>query len=353
MLNFLKSLFLTILSLLLILIFRNKRNIKGNFTSVKKEFKENFDPRTNIYLDKDAVKIVRSQNFLLGIQTLLRNKNIIFFNHILNLNYFFGKLFFIKREKTEKFNIKTLFFIFKKFKLKEFHMIDDYRHVKFFSKVCKLSKTRLILYQHGRFSKSIKIQKNLVNLFFSKYFVWSNFFKKKLLTIDNSINDDQIIIRKKYQTFKSNYKNYSKNILIVHENEISIKDYKSIINQILNNNVEYNIFFKIRPYEKKNENLEIFLKKNKIKMIKGKNIYSYFKSIKFYFLIAFNSTLLLEASFFQIAPIMVYKKKPALQDYLKDNVFFISKINQLDKNLNYFLNKRKKNLKQFKQKIWH
>lgn len=174
-----------------------------------------------------------------------------------------------------------------------------------------------------------------------------------MLTIDNSINDDQIIIRKKYQTFKSNYKNYSKNILIVHENEISIKDYKSIINQILNNNVEYNIFFKIRPYEKKNENLEIFLKKNKIKMIKGKNIYSYFKSIKFYFLIAFNSTLLLEASFFQIAPIMVYKKKPALQDYLKDNVFFISKINQLDKNLNYFLNKRKKNLKQFKQKIWH
>ena len=39
-------------------------------------------------------------------------------------------------------------------------------------------------------------------------------------------------------------------------------------------------------------------------------------------LIGFNSTLLLEASYFNICPIMVYKSKPYLKDYLNDKKFF-------------------------------
>ena len=79
---------------------------------------------------------------------------------------------------------------------------------------------------------------------------------------------------------------------------------------------------------------------------------NFMKKKKFEYLISFNSTMLLEASFFGVGAIMIYKKKPGLIDYVNDNVFFISKISTLNKNLVNFRKNKQTKIKLFKSKVW-
>ena len=88
-----------------------------------------------------------------------------------------------------------------------------------------------------------------------------------------------------------------------------------------------------------------------VKIFHTENIYDIMKYKKFDCLIGFNSTLLLEASYFNICPIMVYKSKPHLKDYLNDKVFFMSRIKDLDKRIKSSI-KKNKEIKKFKKKIW-
>ena len=53
---------------------------------------------------------------------------------MLNLNYIFGKLLFLNEKQVNKLNYNLLLNIFKYLRLKEFYMIDDYRHIQLFSK---------------------------------------------------------------------------------------------------------------------------------------------------------------------------------------------------------------------------
>ena len=101
-----------------------------------------------------------------------------------------------------------------------------------------------------------------------------------------------------------------------------------------------------------NEKLEIYLVKENINIIRYRNIFKSNNNLFFDYLLAFNSTMLLEASYFNITPIMIYKKKPALKDYIKDNVFYVSNINQLSKNLKKIFLLRFKTIDKFKSKVW-
>ena len=57
-------------------------------------------------------------------------------------------------------------------------MIDDYRNIQLFSEACKYNNTKLFIYQHGRFTKTLPDQIKIKDIKFEKYFVWSNFLKK-------------------------------------------------------------------------------------------------------------------------------------------------------------------------------
>ena len=351
--KFIKSFFLSILSIIVIFSVKIKKIKKGTFSSMKDEYHTTFDPRTLIYLkSKKQIIFVRTQNFFLSLKGILKFNNIILFNHILNLNVILGNFFGIKKIKIYAVNTYILYLILNYIKLSEFHMLDDYRHVQLFSKICKKTNTKLYLYQHGRFSKSEKLQKNLKNLFFDKFFVWSNFFKIKLLNIDQKIDRKKILIRKKFNNFKIKKKVRSNNLIIIHENNILLQDYKKIIEKIKKTNLGLKIYFKPRPFQKMNEKLEIYLVKENINIIRYRNIFKSNNNLFFDYLLAFNSTMLLEASYFNITPIMIYKKKPALKDYIKDNVFYVSNINQLSKNLKKIFLLRFKTIDKFKSKVW-
>ena len=350
--NFFKSFLLTLLSISVVFYFRFKKIKKAQFSSVKSEYKDYFDPRTKVYLKKkDSIFFIRSQNFYKSFISFLKSKNTIFFNHIFNLNYIFGKILFLKKKQVDKLNYNFLSNIFKYLRLKEFYMIDDYRHIQLFSKICSENNIKLFLYQHGRFSTSQSIQKNIRNINFERYYVWSNFFKKKLLKIDDKFNQEKIFIKKRFKDYNFFKKDFSKKILIIQENKISKYQYDLIINKILTSKISYDIFFKLRPFEKEDPNFVKFLIEKKINILKEINVLNLMKE-NFEFLISFNSTMLLESSFYGIAPIMVYEKKPQLIDYVNDKVFFISKIRDLDKNLINFRKKKFSKVKIFKSKVW-
>ena len=96
----------------------------------------------------------------------------------------------------------------------------------------------------------------------------------------------------------------------------------------------------------------MFLVNEKINIIKNKDVFKSNKNLFFDYLIAFNSTMLLEASYFNIAPIMIYKKKPALKDYVDDKVFYTSKIDELNYNLKKISLSNFNKVKKFKTKVW-
>ena len=201
-----KSTFLINLFLLFLSIFTI---IKGLF--VKKLYAQYFiinnhksliDPRSNPYSPKLKIKkslnFVRAHNIKLSIISYFKFKNLIFINC---LEYFSNKL-----------NMKNIFlleFILKIYEIRTFTLLDDYRYLKIFIPICKKLQIKTIGYMHGRFSKSLKYQNFLFTHTFDKYFVWSNYFKTKLLKINSNYKKENIGIFDKFKNVKIK-KNFSK-----------------------------------------------------------------------------------------------------------------------------------------------
>lgn len=327
---------------------------KAQLVILKQNSPNLIDTRLKIYQKDDIsnyVNFVRGQNFKEGIKIFFRLQNTIFFNHIFNIFEFSQSICGIKINKAKKNYILLLSKILKFLKIKEFYSIDDYRNIHTFSKVCDLSNSNLIIFQHGRISPNLTYQKTLKNLKFKEYFVWNNYFKNKLLLFNKNYINMKITIFNKFSKIQTNIKNSKKlNLLIIQEDIINNETIIELIHK-LKKVKNSKIFFKFRPNNLIDENLKRFLINNKIKFFYQENIYRLFKDYKISFLLASNSSLLLECSFFSIFPIMFYVKKPILNDYIVDKVLFSSKIKYIDKEIIKIRNQRYK-LSKIKKKVW-
>lgn len=346
--EFFKSIIGLILSLFVLIKTRILNKKKGYYLISNNE--DLIDKRSLVYLNsnnlKDGIAIVRSQNFLTSIKLFFKYRNTILFNYIINFNEIIG--FFLNNKNKNLF----LKFFIKYLNLNEIHSIDDYRNIKLISDLCEDNRIKLFIYQHGRLSTSLSFQKNLSNLKYEKYFVWSLFFKKKLIEFNRDYRFSNIQVKKRFNFLflKKKIKNYKEKILIIQENEINFSKIKDIILR-LNKKKKYKLFFKFRPNSKFDNEISSFLKKNEISFFHKENIYELMKKKNFDFLLAFNSTLLLESSYFNILPVLLYETKPKLYDYFKDDVFFTSNIKNIDINLNKIQRKRKK-LTRIKKILW-
>ncbi len=349
-----KSFIFLALSLIIILkcFFVSKK--KAQLLILKPNSPNLIDSRLKIYQKDDIsnyVNFVRGQNFKEGIKIFFRLQNTIFFNHIFNIFEFSQSIFGIKVNKTRKNYILLLSKILKFLKIKEFYSIDDYRNIHIFSKVCYLSNSNLIIFQHGRISPNLMYQKTLKNLKFEEYFVWNNYFKNKLLLFNKNYVNKKITIFNKFSKIQKNIKNNKKfNLLIIQEDVISNEIIIELIHK-LKKVKNSKIYFKFRPNDLIDKNLKSFLINNKIKFFYQENIYKIFKDYKISFLLASNSSLLLECSFFSIFPIMFYVKKPILNDYIVDKVVFPSKIKSINKEIIKIRDQACK-LSKIRKKVW-
>ena len=99
-------------------------------------------------------------------------------------------------------NIFLLEFILRIYKIKKFTTLDDYRYLNIFIPICKKLQIKTIGYMHGRFSKNMKSQNFLFSLTFDKYFVWSNYFKIKILRLNSRYKKENIEIFNKFKGIK-------------------------------------------------------------------------------------------------------------------------------------------------------
>ena len=351
------SLNLIILFLSLINIWKCKKlNIKKANYFIIKDTKDLIDPRsirlTNLKkrnLSK-SLNFVRSVSFRLSFKSLFNLKNIVVLNSIHDAILQKNKILKKKPIETKREYARNITLIIKFSKINEFKMIDDYRLMPLFLPILNKLKIYSIGYMHGRISKDLNYQKNLQLFKFNKYYVWNKYFKKKALQINKKYQNKEIFIKNPLK--KYTIKNVVKidGLCLIAEDNIKLETYTKIIAQ-LKRQKRFKIYFKFRPNNKLNRDLLNFLKKNNIQYFYKENTYKLFSQYNIKILFAFNSSLLIECSYYNVIPIMIYYNKSTLREYVKDRIVFGCKINNIKKVFDEFT-QIKKNFKAIRENNW-
>ena len=348
---------LIILFLSLINIWKCKKlNIKKANYFIIKDTKDLIDPRsirlTNLKkknLSK-SLNFVRSVSFRLSFKSLFNLKNIVVIDALHGVILQKNKILKKKPIETKREYARIMTRIIKFSKINEFKMIDDYRLMPLFLPILNKLKIYSIGYMHGRISKDLNYQKNLQLFKFNKYYVWNKYFKKKALQINKKYQNKEIFIKNPLK--KYTIKNVVKidGLCLIAEDNIKLETYIKIIAQ-LKKQKRFKIYFKFRPNNKLDRDLLNLLKKNNIQYFYKENTYKLFSQYNIRILFAFNSSLLIECSYYNVIPIMIYYNKPALREYMKDGVVFGCKINNIKKVFDEFAQIKKK-FKSIRENNW-
>ena len=204
---------------------------------------------------------------------------------------------------------------------------------------------------HGRFSKKIKSQNFLFKHTFDKYFVWSNYFKIKILKNNLKYKKKNIKIFNKFKKNKIKKNNSkTKNIIFLQEKKIpSILFFK--LSEEFRISKKYTICFKPRQNQILDEKISEFCKRNNIKIYDNISFENLINKRKFHAVIGSNSTALLSASYFYVFPISI-KSKHSLKEFFDEKIVFSLDLKKkiLPQIKHIILNKAK--LKKIREKVW-
>lgn len=338
--NFLSSIFFSIISVINILIYKYKAYQKATYFIYLNDNTE-IENRSIHYLKhiklNQTLNFVRSNSDLLNLKLIMKIPNIVFFSKIEYLIKFFDKIKFIKNSNVllEKF----LEFIFSYLNIKKFLSIDDYRLIEIFDRVCQKKKVFSIFYMHGRFSVS---QKFLANIKPNIYLVWSEYFKNKLLKINNKIDSNQIIVTGNPNLKKKILNNKKTNILFIYEDNMNLKRIIDITKKFKDKKNKF--YFKNKPGYIISNKYFLTFNKNNIKIIDHMNFRDIVIKYNIGFLIAFDSTMLIESLYYNLIPIKLLSKKNISQDLVNEKLIFKA---DKDEDLLKIFN----NLKKYKKKV--
>ena len=324
--------------------------------------KDVIDHRSKYFLSskllKNQINLVRTNSLFSSLYLLFSVPNIIFLNGFQKINSFHeikmlnnlkNKCLFY--EKNERIISKNLQKFLAKKNIKKLICIDDYRIIQTLLDASIQLKIRTVAYQHGRFHE---FQLGLKGKTFDEYVVWSKFFKKKIIKINRNYNQKKIkILNFRFKKLKS--KENADNLLYLCEQKIPInqiiKDIKLICKHIPNKKV----FIRLRSTLNYPENFINFLNSKKIVILKENSFYDVVDKNNIKYLIAYYSTALLEASLYNVFPIMLTNNNFYLKDYLKEKtVFELQQLGRFKILKNQLNTKKGKNkLEKIKRKIWY
>ena len=334
----------------------NKKNIdKANYF-ILKNTKNLIDPRsikfTNITKNSlsSNLNFVRSVSIILSFKAILGLKNIFIINSLHDVILFKNKCFNKSKKITNKEYFHAIFLILKSSKIKKFTMIDDYRLMNLFLSSLEKLKIESNGYMHGRISNNLKFQENLKHYKFDKYYVWNQYFRKKILNINKRYKKDEIYLKNPLKKYKIKSDLKKEGLIIIEEDKVNLSLYKEVVN-ILKKQNKFEIYFKLRPNNPVNTKLIKFLKKNEINFYHKESVYKLFSKLKIKILLALNSSLLIESSYYNIIPLMISSNKLSLEELSRDKIVFHSKIKDLSKFIDN-ADKFHKLLITKKKKIW-
>ncbi len=287
------------------------------------------DPRSNhinsiIDINKN-INIIKTSSLRLSLLSFFKFKNVIFHESIIYFSRFFykEKKFTIKEKfksihkcKLRQYNIYCK--IFKYLNIKKFIMIDDYREIQIFIKICKKLKIESIGYMHSRFSK---YRVSLKYDCFDRYIVWTNYFKKKLIEINPNYKNKVLVSN--FRNFKkTRYRRPNKDLKLLFFSD-SRMDYKSVIsylNQLKKKKIK--VFVKLKTNQIENNVFLNYINNNDFIKIDEKNVATAVRKYNPQFFVATNSNVLLEASLYNCFPILLKTNNDYSFDLIKDKISF-------------------------------
>ncbi len=353
--NIIKNLILIFLSSITILLCKLKKIKIANYFIIHKNSKE-YDNRSKYILQnfnlKKSMNIIRCQTFTDSLKIFFLYPNVFFYIPI----DFFSSFFLFKKKtivdnylvlhKKELRIYRILKSIFKFLKIKKFLTIDDQRILQTFLKVCKELNISSVGYMHYKFSKySVAIK----YLTFDHFFVWSNYFKKKLIELNKKYKKKRIIITGYPNKKVSNIKNKKINILYLLDLNIDFKKTIKFLKDLSKNN-EIELFLKFKPQHKMSPQWIKFCQKEKIKYFESESLdyINTYHNIDYF--IATISTALLESTLYKAIPIKLMTNNDFAEDMIKDKI--VLKANNFNDVKKIIKNNNKKKLRIFFNKVW-
>jgi hypothetical protein len=304
----------------------------------------------NLDLHK-CINFVRSANFISSIKFYIKQPNVVFF---LSIEYF-GSLIsnlisendfdnFHKQNLETKKIVKNIFnFLF----IKKFISIDDQRIIVLFLEICEELNIKTIGYMHYRFND---ISPGIKYNAFDVFFVWSNYFKKKLIEINSKYKNKKIIIT---GINKRIYKKKSNKITALFVLDVDTKfNFLSKLFLSLKKN-KISIAVKFKPsLDINNHKWVKFLRSNCIPYFEKETFSEIRNQFSISYFVAYSSTALYEAYLYDAESIIIKNNGDLAKEIIDEKI--IKCIDNKPSKIIKFL-KRKNTKNDFsiiKKKIW-
>ena len=255
-----------------------------------------------------SINIIRSTNFINSIKFYINNPNTVYY---LTLEYF--SLYFNKNNNASpRLTIKKIFTFLN---INKFISIDDQRVMLMFLDICEKLKILSIGYMHYKFNNHNKEMRLKT---FDIFFVWSKYFKKKLIKINHDYKNKKIIISgiKKKKKF---LKQKTIHVLIVLDLHA---DHKFLLRlAYFLSKKKLNIAIKFKPSSNKKSNIWInFCVKNNIPYFKSSTFSEISDNFNINYFLAFSSTALYQACLYGAEPLMIKNKSPEASEILNERI---------------------------------
>lgn len=357
--EFIIHLILLVLSSLTIIKLKFKKVNSCNYLILLPDSNGEIDYRSKYIINysnlKKNLNLARSTNFLNSIKFYFRCPNVVFF---LTLEYFCSisingnKKAISKLKKFHLVNMRLKFLIKKIFMyvgIKKFISIDDQRVMVLFLEICSELSIKSIGYMHYKFNDYYQgIKYNAFDIFF----VWSNYFKKKLIRINKKYKKKHIlIVNKTIEKFKLKKNRKKIKALLILDLNTDANFLFKLIMALKKEKI--NLAVKFKPSSKKDfHKWLIFCKKNDINYFLNSSFLQIIKIYKVDFFIAFSSTALYEACLFGAEPLIIRNKSYVSSEIISEGI-----INSCNKNIYSIIKKIRQGsssnrVKFYKKKFW-
>jgi len=216
-----------------------------------------------------------------------------------------------------------------------------------FLEVCKVLQISSFGYMHYKFSRFVV---GIKYLCFDHFFVWSKYFKEKLIEVNKNYKYKKIFITGYSKKKTNNLKQNKISLLYLVDLNLNFNEIKKILRKIIyNKNIK--LFVKLKPQLNINKNWVTFCNNNKIKYFSNENLNYINLKYNIDYFIATISTAILESTLYKAMPIKLITENDFADDLLKDKV--VKKASNLRDILNIVKKKpSKKDINSIFIKVW-
>jgi hypothetical protein len=217
--------------------------------------------------------------------------------------------------------------------------------------ICKKYNIFSIGYMHSWFCQyRVALQYN----YFDRYIVWSDYFGKQLILLNNNYKNRIILKNFKKQKFQKNIfnsNNKENSIIFFSDMHLDFEEVKKYLDYITSY-TKFKLYVKIKVNEDVNLIFLKYLNSKNIKIFKNDSLKELILKVKPSIFMATNSSVLLESTIYNCLPFMIKTKNDFSEQFYKDKIVIkITSVKKLKTRFKLLRNKDKI-IEKIRNKIW-